>query len=64
LGFFLLYKKDKTFKPWLKFYILFVLRLMLDYTKLAILVKLMVFVMVLYGLKIHKQKQERKEQRC
>jgi len=64
LGFFLLYKKDKTFKPWLKFYILFVLRLMLDYTKLAILVELMVFVMVLYGLKIHKQKQERKEQRC
>jgi hypothetical protein len=37
---------------------------MLDYTKLAILVELMVFVMVLYGLKIHKQKQERKEQRC
>jgi hypothetical protein len=64
LGFFFLYKKDKTFKPWLKFYILFVLRLMLDYTKLAILVELMVFVMVLYGLKIHKQKQERKEQRC
>lgn len=64
LGFFLLYKKDKTFKPWLEFYILFVLGLMLDYTKLAILVELMVFVMVLYGLKIHKQKQERKEQRC
>jgi len=64
LGFFLLYKKDKTFKAWLEFYILFVLGLMLDYTKLAILVELMVFVMVLYGLKIHKQKQERKEQRC
>jgi hypothetical protein len=47
LGFFLLYKKDKTFKPWLEFYILFVLGLMLDYTKLAILVELMVFVMVL-----------------
>jgi hypothetical protein len=64
LGFFFLYKKDRTFKPWLEFYILFVLGLMLDYTKLAILVELMVFVMVLYGLKIHKQKQERKEQRC
>jgi hypothetical protein len=64
LGFFLLYKKDKTFKPRLEFYILFVLGLMLDYTKLAFLVELMVFVMVLYGLKIHKQKQERKEQRC
>jgi hypothetical protein len=62
LGFFLLYKKDRTFKPWLEFYILFVLGLMLDYTKPTVLVKLMVFVMVLCGLIIHKDQKEGKQE--
>jgi hypothetical protein len=57
LGFFLLYKKDRTFKPWLKFYILLVLGLMLDYTELTVMVELVVFVMVLCGLKIHKNQK-------
>jgi len=61
LGFFLLYKKYETFKPWLKFYILLVLGLMLDYTKLTVLVELMVFVMVLCGLKIHKNQKKGKQ---
>jgi hypothetical protein len=61
LGFFLLYKKDKTFKPWLEFYILLVLGLMLDYTELTVVVELMVFVMVLCGLKIHKNQKEGKQ---
>jgi len=61
LGFFLLYKKDKTFKPRLEFYILLVLRLMLDYTEFTIVVELMVFVMVLCGLKIHKNQKEGKQ---
>lgn len=61
LGFFLLYKKDKTFKPWLKFYILLVLGLMLDYTKLTVLVELVVFVMVLCSLIIHKDQKKGKQ---
>jgi hypothetical protein len=61
LGFFLLYKKYKTFKPWLEFYILLVLGLMLDYTELTVVVELMVFVMVLCGLKIHKNQKEGKQ---
>jgi len=61
LGFFFLYKKDRTFKPWLEFYILLVLGLMLDYTELTVLVELMVFVMVLCGLKIHKNQKEGKQ---
>jgi hypothetical protein len=61
LVFFLLYKKDRTFKPWLKFYILFVLGLMLDYTKPTVLVELMVFVMVLCGLKIYKDQKKGKQ---
>jgi hypothetical protein len=61
LGFFFLYKKDKTFKPWLKFYILLVLGLMLDYTKLTVVVELMIFVMVLCGLKIHKDQKKGKQ---
>ena len=40
LGFFFLYKKDKTFKSWLEFYILLVLGLMLDYTELTVVVEL------------------------
>lgn len=56
--FFSLYKKDRTFKPWLKFYILLVLWLMLDYTELTVVVELMVFVMVLCGLIIHKNQKE------
>jgi hypothetical protein len=58
LGFFLLYKKDRTFKPWLEFYIFLVLGLMLDYTELTVVVELVVFVMVLCGLKIHKNQKE------
>jgi hypothetical protein len=58
LGFFLLYKKDKTFKPWLKFYIFLVLGLMLDYTELTVVVELVVFVMVLCSLEIHKNQKE------
>jgi len=58
LGFFSLYKKYKTFKSWLEFYILLVLWLMLDYTELTVVVELMVFVMVLCGLKIHKNQKE------
>jgi hypothetical protein len=61
LGFFLFYKKDKTFKPYLEFYILLVLGLMLDYTELTVVVELMVFVMVLCGLKIHKNQKEGKQ---
>ncbi len=61
MGFFLLYKKDKTFKPWLKFYIFLVLRLMLDYTELTVLVELMVFVMVLCSLIIHKDQKKGKQ---
>ncbi|MFZ8786042.1 hypothetical protein [Thermocrinis sp.] len=61
LGFFLLYKKDKTFKSWLEFYILLVLGLMLDYTELTVVVELMVFVMVLCGLIIHKNQKEGKQ---
>ncbi len=61
LGFFLLYKKDRTFKPWLEFYILFALGLMLDYTEPTVLVELMVFVMVLCGFKIHKNQKEGKQ---
>jgi len=61
LGFFFLYKKDKTFKPWLEFYILFVLGLMLDYTKPTVLVELMVFVMVLCSLEIHKDQKKGKQ---
>jgi hypothetical protein len=64
LGFFFLYKKDRTFKPWLKFYILFVLGLMLDYTKPTVVVELMVFVMVLCGLKIHKDQKKGKQKGC
>jgi hypothetical protein len=60
-SFFLLYKKDKTFKPWLKFYILLVLGLMLDYTELTVVVELVVFVMVLCGLKIHKNQKKGKQ---
>jgi hypothetical protein len=63
LGFFFLYKEDRTFKPWLKFYILLVLGLMLDYTEPTVVVELMVFVMVLCGLKIHKDQKEGK-QKC
>jgi len=61
LGFFLLYKKDKTFKSWLEFYILLVLGLMLDYTELTVVVELMVFVMVLCGLIIHKDQKKGKQ---
>jgi hypothetical protein len=61
LGFFFLYKKDKTFKPWLEFYILLVLGLMLDYTEPTVLVELMVFVMVLRSLKIHKNQKKGKQ---
>jgi hypothetical protein len=61
LGFFLLYKKDKTFKPWLEFYILLVLGLMLDYTKPTVVVELVVLVMVLCGLKIHKNQKKGKQ---
>jgi hypothetical protein len=61
LGFFFLYKKDKTFEPWLKFYILLVLGLMLDYTKPTVVVELVVFVMVLCGLKIHKNQKKGKQ---
>jgi hypothetical protein len=61
LGLFLLYKKDRTFKPWLKFYILLVLGLMLDYTELTVVVELVVFVMVLCGLKIHKNQKKGKQ---
>ncbi len=61
LGFFLLYKKDKTFKPWLEFYILLVLGLMLDYTELTVVVELVVFVMVLCSLIIHKDQKEGKQ---
>jgi len=61
LGFFFLYKKDKTFKSWLEFYILLVLGLMLDYTELTVVVELMVFVMVLCGLIIHKNQKEGKQ---
>ena len=61
LGFFLLYKKDKTFKSWLEFYILLVLGLMLDYTELTVVVELMVFVMVLCGLIIHENQKEGKQ---
>jgi hypothetical protein len=61
LGFFLLYKKDKTFKPWLEFYILFMLWLMLDYTELTVVVELVVFVMVLCNLKIHKDQKKGKQ---
>ncbi len=61
LGFFLLYKKDKTFKPWLKFYILLVLRLMLDYTELTVVMELMIFMVVLCSLKIHKNQKKRKQ---
>jgi len=61
LGFFLLYKKDKTFKPWLKFYIFLVLGLMLDYTELTVVVELVVFVMVLCGLIIRKNQKEGKQ---
>ena len=61
MGFFVLYKKDKTFKPWLKFYILLVLGLMLDYTKLTVLVELMVFVMVLRSLIIYKDQKKGKQ---
>ena len=60
LGFFFLYKKDKTFKPWLEFYILLVLGLMLDYTKPTVLVELVVLVMVLCGLKVHKNQKKGK----
>jgi hypothetical protein len=62
LGFFLLYKKDKTFKPWLKFYILFVLGLMLDYTELTVVVELMVFTMVLCDFIIHKNQKKGKQE--
>ena len=61
LVFSLLYKKDRTFKPWLEFYILLVLGLMLDYTELTVVVELMVFVMVLCGLIIHKNQKEGKQ---
>jgi len=61
LGFFFLYKKDRTFKLWLEFYILFVLGLMLDYTELTVLVELVVFVMVLCGFKIQKNQKEGKQ---
>ncbi len=61
LGFFFLYKKDKTFKPWLEFYILLVLGLMLDYTELTVVVELVVFVMVLCSLKIHKDQKKGKQ---
>jgi len=61
LGFFFLYKKDRTFKPWLEFYILFVLGLMLDYTKPTVLVELVVFVMVLCGFIIHKNQKKGKQ---
>ncbi len=61
LVFFLLYKKDKTFKPWLEFYIFLVLGLMLDYTELTVVVELVVFVMVLCGLKIHKNQKKGKQ---
>jgi hypothetical protein len=61
LGFFLLYKKDRTFKPWLKFYIFLVLGLMLDYTELTVVVELMVFVMVLCNLIIHKNQKKGKQ---
>jgi len=61
LSFFLFYKKDRTFKPWLEFYILLVLGLMLDYTELTILMELVVFVMVPCGLKIHKNQKEEKQ---
>jgi hypothetical protein len=61
LGLFLIYKKDKTFKPWLEFYILLVLGLMLDYTELTVVVELVVFVMVLCGLKIHKNQKKGKQ---
>ena len=61
LGFFFLYKKDKTFKSWLEFYILLVLGLMLDYTELTVVVELVVFVMVLCGLIIHKNQKEGKQ---
>jgi hypothetical protein len=61
LGLFLLYKKDKTFKPLLEFCILLVLGLMLDYTKPTVVVELMVFVMVLCGLKIHKNQKKGKQ---
>lgn len=60
LGFFLLYKKNRTFKPWLKFYIFLVLGLMLDYTKLTVVVELVVFMVVLCDLIIHKKPEERK----
>jgi len=59
--FFLLYKKDKTFKPWLEFYIFLVLGLMLDYTELTVVVELMVFVMVLCSLEIHKDQKKGKQ---
>jgi len=61
LGFFFLYKKDRAFKPWLKFYILLVLGLMLDYTELTVLVELVVFVMVLCNLIIQKNQKKGKQ---
>lgn len=61
LGFFLLYKKNRTFKPWLKFYIFLVLGLMLDYTKLTVVVELVVFMVVLCDLIIHKNQKKGKQ---
>ena len=61
LVFFLLYKKDRTFKPWLEFYIFLVLGFMLDYTELTVVVELVVFVMVLCSLKIHKNQEKGKQ---
>lgn len=61
LGFFLLYKKKRTFKPWLKFYIFLVLGLMLDYTKLTVVVELVVFMVVLCDLIIHKNQKKGKQ---
>ena len=61
MGFFFLYKKDRAFKPWLEFYILLVLGLMLDYTEPTVVVELMVFVMVLCDLIIHKNQKEGKQ---
>jgi hypothetical protein len=45
----------------LKFYILLVLGLMLDYTEPTVVVELMIFVMVLCSLKIHKDQKEGKQ---
>jgi len=61
LGFFVPYKKDKTFKLWLEFYILLVLGLVLDYTEPTVLMEFMVFVMVLCNLKIHKNQKKGKQ---